>query len=76
MSEAGEQRLREVGESGLSQSGGEGAALHLPVYTHNEGSVVGSCDDLERPPEAVSLRLFFVHQLFVGFLCCCEVFKT
>ena len=51
-----EQSMLELGELRLSRSvGDEAAATHLPAYSPDHTNVASSCDDLERPPQKVSL---------------------
>ena len=48
-------RVSDVGESRLSQSAGDGPAPHLSEYSCDEANVTSSCDDLEQPPQKVSV---------------------
>ena len=48
--------MLELGELRLSRSvGDEAAATHFPAYSPDHTNVASSCDDLERPPQKVSL---------------------
>ena len=55
MSEQALPRVSDVGESRLSQSVGDGPAPHLSEYSCDQVNVTSSCDDLEQPPQKVSI---------------------
>ena len=55
VSEQAQPRVSDVGESRLSQSARDGPAPHLSEYSCDEVNVASSCDDLEEPPQKVSV---------------------
>ena len=55
VSEQAQPRVSDVGESRLSQSARDGPAPHLSEYSRDEVNVASSCDDLEEPPQKVSV---------------------